>query len=306
MHIAWQVRNVVVLATFAIAIAFSKELPAQGPLRWKFQEGDTLGYDIIDEMTLDTSNGATEAPKVTIRQEMNLVWIVESVAENGDAVIQQKIDDVKFKLSGPDGARIEYESSGDEETTNLAAMVAPIYDAITADNVTFTMDNRGTIKEVKVSDKVIRALKNSPRSAALGEKATPEGLQRLMMKWTLVLPEKTPTEGETWSTSEELESPLGGKKTIRSTYVYKGAKEMDGKPYVVFEPGLELAFEDANQAHTKIVEQNSSGEILFDQATGRIHSSKIVRDISMDVTVEGHTERQKIAQTIEVHQTKED
>ena len=145
-------------------------------------------------------------------------------------------------MTGPRGEKIEYQSGGDEVTASLAAMVAPIYDALTKGEFEFTMTARGEIKDVKVAEEVLEALKNSPGAAMLGDIATAEGLQRMLVKWALVLPEKTPKPGETWRSRVELKSPAGGEQIVESSYRYEGTKEIDGRTYAVFRPGLEITF----------------------------------------------------------------
>ena len=44
-------------------------------------------------------------------------------------------------------------------------MVAPIYDALTKGEFEITMSARGEIKDVKVPDEVLAAMKNSPGAA---------------------------------------------------------------------------------------------------------------------------------------------
>jgi hypothetical protein len=51
----------------------------------------------------------------------------------------------------------------------------------------------------------------------------------------------------------------------------------------------------------KVSEQESSGEILFNIAEGRLHSTKLDQKVTIDLTVMGQMIQQKIDQTIEVN-----
>jgi hypothetical protein len=276
------------------------EADAQTPLRWKFKLGDKLDYHMVEEMTLTTRGAPLDETSTPLHQEMDMTWKVVGVKDDGEAVIEQKFHDVTLKMTGPRGEKIEYKSGGDEATASLAAMVAPIYDALTKGVFEFTMTARGEIKNVKVADEVLEALKNSPGAAMLGDIATAEGLQRMLVKWALVLPEKAPKPGETWRSRVELKSPAGGEQIVESSYRYEGTKEIDGRTFAVFRPGLEITFSGKDGTPTKVKEQESTGEILFDVQAGRLASATLKRGLTMDVTVAGQTVEQKVKQTVEV------
>jgi hypothetical protein len=237
---------------------------------------------------------------------MELQWKVVGVNDDGEAVIEQRIHDVRLKMTGPRGEQIEYDSSGDDATASLAAMVAPIYDALTEAELEFTMTARGEIKDVKVPEEVLEALKNSPGASLLGDLATAEGIQRMIVDWSLVLPEKAPNPGEESRSRVELNSPAGGRQFVESTYRYEGLKEIDGQTYAAFRPGLEVTFAGANGKTTKVKQQQSNGELLFDPAAGRLYSATLVRNVTLEVTVAGQTVEQKIEQEIDVKLAEEE
>lgn len=286
-----------------IVLHAATDADAQAPLRWKFKLGEKLDYHMVEEMTLTTRGAPLDEASTPLRQEMDMTWTVVGVKGDGEAVIEQKFHDVKLKMTGPRGEKIEYQSGGDDTTASLAAMVAPIYDALTKGEFEFTMTARGEIKDVKVADEVLQALKNSPGAAMLGDIATAEGLQRMLAKWALVLPEKAPKPGETWRSSIKLKSPTGAEQIVESSHQYEGTKEIDGRTYAVFRPGLEITFSGKEGAPTKVKEQESTGEILFDIEAGRLQSALLKRGLTMDVTVAGQTVEQKVKQTVEVKLT---
>ena len=60
-----------------------------------------------------------------------MTWDVQGVDEKtGDAVIKQKFDAVKMKMTTPIGG-FEYDSKSEAVPTGLAAMIAPMYKAMT-------------------------------------------------------------------------------------------------------------------------------------------------------------------------------
>jgi hypothetical protein len=155
-----------------------------------------------------------------------------------------------------------------------------MYKALTEAEFELTMTNRGEIKDVKIPEKLLEALKNSPNSAALGDLTTPEGFKKMLSQSALVLPEKQPQPGEQSSTKTEVNLPTGGKQIVETTYRYDGTKDIDGITCAVFQPTLKMAYEGDNQP--KIKEQESTGEILFNIEAGRLHSSKLDQSMAME------------------------
>jgi hypothetical protein len=271
-------------------------------LRWKLKLGETLDYHMVEEMTFMTRGAPLDATNTPLHQEMDMTWKVVGVKDDGEVVIEQKIHDVKLKMAGPPGQKIEYDSKGDDATASLAPMVAPIYEALTKGEFEFTMTARGEIRDVKVAEEVLEALKNSPGAALLGDVATAEGLQRMIAKWALVLPESSPKSGEVWRSQVKLKSPTGGVQVVESSYKFEGTKEIDGRTYAVFRPGLEVTFKDGagGGPASKVKEQQSSGEVLFDVAAGRLASATLKRGVTVDQTVAGQTVEQRVRQSLDV------
>src|SRR5688572_8284767 len=99
-----------VVAAVGVVALSAGSATAQEPLRWKFEKGSKFDYDMVQDMTIGSTGGPTGAQNVTMHQELKMVWDVQDVTKDGDAVIQQKIDRVKMKmeLPAPVGA-IEYD-----------------------------------------------------------------------------------------------------------------------------------------------------------------------------------------------------
>lgn len=273
---------------------------ATAPLRWKLKLGEKLKYRIVDELTLTTRGGPLGDRSFPTRQEMGVTWSVVGVKDDGETVIEQKIDHVQARMTGPDGKPVEFDSAGEDSTSSRAAMVAPFYQALTKGDFEFTMTARGEIKDVKVPDEVLEGLKNSPGASLLGDIATAEGLARMVAKWALVLPENAPQLGQEWSSRVKLNSPSGDEQLVESSYRFDGIKEIDGRTYAMFRPGLKMTFSETEGARTKVKEQTSGGEMLFDVEAGRLQSAVLKRDVTMDVTAADTMVEQKVKQTVEV------
>lgn len=270
----------VLFAVGILWIASASSGRAEEPLRWKFEKGSKFDYDMVQDMTIGSTGGPLGAQNVLMHQELEMTWDIEDVNAEGDAIIQQKIDRVKMKMTlpAPVGA-IEYDSSSEQVPVGPAAMLAPMYKAMTQAPFTITMSPRGEIKDVKIPDEVVTALKNSPGAAAMGDMATADGFKKMISQGSLVLPEGAPKKGEEWSTKVEVNNPQAGKQIVETTYRYEGTKDIEGVTYAEFQPTIKMNFEGAQ---VKIVEQTSDGEILFNTVEGRLGSSKLEQHVTID------------------------
>jgi hypothetical protein len=124
----------------------------------------------------------------------------------------------------------------------------------------------------------------------------------MLSQGALVLPEKAPQEGEAWSTKIEMKNPMVGTQTVETTYRFEGTKEAEGATFAVIRPQLKMEFANAAQPNVqmKISEQSSDGEILFNVEDGRLHTSRLTQDVTLDITASGQSMKQKIDQQIDV------
>ena len=297
-------------------IATTQVAPAQEPLRWKFKVGDKLDYSMVQEMNMapvaEKPEPGQPAPPngTTMRQDMEMSWDVQGVNEAGEAVIKQKFERIKMKMATALGG-FEYDSKSEEVPTGFAALIAPMYKAMTDSEFEITMTSRGEVKDVEIPPEIIAALKASPGAAAMGEMATEKGFKEMISKGALVLPENAPKEGETWSTKVEVKNPVAGTQTVVTTYTYEGTKEIDGTTYAVIKPELTMEFANdatgpdgkASPISMKIAEQSSGGEVLFNINAGRLYTTKLQQNVTIDATTGGQTQKQKIDQKIDVKVT---
>lgn len=305
----------IVLSSLAAAAG---RLQADEPLRWKFEVGEKLDYNMIQQMNMSAAGGPVGQMNTTMRQEMNMTWDVQGVNEKGDAVIKQKFDRVKMKMTTPTTpvGDFEYDSKSEAAPTGLAALIAPMYKAMTQGEFEITMTSRGEVTDVKVPEEVLAALKASPGAAAMGDIATADGFKKMISQGALVLPEKSPQPGETWKTRVDMNNPAVGKQSVETTYTYEGTKEIDGTTYAVIKPQLKMEFETKKaaapepgqpqqpapqqQLQMTIADQSSDGEVLFNIAKGRLHSTTLQQKVTIDATVGGQKLQQKIDQKIDV------
>ena len=106
------------------------DIEAQEPLRWKFEPGQKLGYNMVQDMTM-SSSGPFGQPNVTMNQVMEMTWQVKELNDQGEAVIRQKFDRMKMKMTlPPPFGVIEYDSKSDAAPAGPAAAFAPMFKAL--------------------------------------------------------------------------------------------------------------------------------------------------------------------------------
>ena len=296
MRMSLKYTGTLLIALVALGSVVATSVQAEGPLRWKFKVGEKLDYNMVQEMQMSATGPALpQEMKTSMRQEMNMTWDVQGVDDkSGEAVIRQKFDRVKMKMSTPVGG-FEYDSKSEEAPTGLGAMIAPMYKAMTEGEFEITMTSRGEVKDVKIPEQVIAALKNAPNAAAMGDIASADGFKKMISQGALVLPEKPPKKGDTWTTKVEMTNPAFGKQTVETTYTYDGTKDIKGTMFAVIKPQLKMEFENqaaakegqpqqpaAQQNVMKIKEQTSDGEVLFNIPAGRLQSTSLKQNVTIE------------------------
>jgi hypothetical protein len=201
------------------------------------------------------------------------------------------------------GQSFTYDSQEPGEPQGMAAMIAPMFDAMTKGKFEVTMSPQGQILDVIVPQEVIDALKNSPAAPMMGDMATADGFKQLLSQGAMVLPKEALEPGQQWTTSVEMNNPMVGKQTVNTTYTYEGTKDVGGTTYDVFRPSIQMNFGGEGAMQMSIKEQKSTGEILFNREAGRLHSTTLNQDMTMGMNVGGQVLEQKIHQQVDVKVT---
>ncbi len=280
-------------------IVFANCAGAEEPLRWKFKLGEKLNYDTKQDMTITRTGTPTGPENISMHQEMYAKWQVVGVNEEGEAVITQRFDRLKIKTTVPPPlVSFEYDTKADKPPSGAAAMIEPVFKKLIGNEFELTITARGVIKDVKIPNEVTTALKESSIAQAMGELATPEGFKKMITRGALVLPEKAAKPGDTVSSKVDVANTGGGKLVVETAYRYEGTKNIDGVPHAIFRPSLTLTYDGVNQA--TITEQESSGETLFNIPAGRLDSTTLSHQVTIEANDQGRKVKQKIEQKIAV------
>jgi hypothetical protein len=304
------------IGLFLALTLITSSADAAGPLRWKFTQGEKLAYDSAQNMSIAVAG--TEGGDVTMRteQELNLLWEVLSVDDQGAARIRQKLDRVRVKMTGPAPGQqlpagqqggqknetVEYDSQAKDPPVGGAAMAAAMFEPIMKGDFEFTITPRGEVKDVKVPEPVLEMMKKNPQAAQMTDLATAAGIQKMLMQEIVVLPEGEPKAGETWSSKMQMTIPDVGKQSIETTYTYNGEKEVDGKQQAVIGAKRTIMYESppGQAVQVAIKEQTSDGETSFSVTDGRLSSATLNQSITIEAMAAANKITRKLDQKSKV------
>jgi hypothetical protein len=281
----------------AAGVCAAAPAPEQTTLRYRFKEGEKLHYVLEQNMTMDM-NVAGQDVKMEMKQLLEMTWHVTGVDKDGKARMTQTITRLRFNMDGPTGT-FEYDSkAGKEPNDPVGEQVAPFLKALVGADMTLTMDSRGRIGDVKLSDKFKEAIKNMPGAAAGNDFASEEGLKRLTSQGGLTLPAGAAAKGDSWSSKLESKTPAGN-MVVDTKFTYEGPETRDGKkldrvalrPTATLEPDPNAAFA------LKIKSQDAKGTARFDNAAGRLVETGVTQVMEMEVDAGGQTVLQTVKST---------
>ena len=90
------------LVVAALWIVPAADASAQTTLRYKFKEGDTLKYTIVQKIKM-TMNILGKTIEMSMDQTSEVVWSITSVDDNGNAKIAVKFGRNKMTVENPQG-----------------------------------------------------------------------------------------------------------------------------------------------------------------------------------------------------------
>jgi hypothetical protein len=287
------------LSLLVVAVGHFSLVHAEEPLRWKFKVGEQLDYKMTQKMDMDMDAGQAGKLHTSMNQTMDMQWDVKGVNDKGEAVVEQSIKRIQMKMEAPGGQGFEYDSSSEGPAVGMAAMIAPMFEAMTAGAFEVTMTPRGEVKDVRIPPEMAKAITQGPGGAG-GEEAAVEQFKTMVTQGAFVLPENPPTPGQEWTTKVDVKNPAGGNQTVETTYKYEGSRDVDGTTYAVIRPSMKMDLAGNAMMKMTVKEQKTSGEVLFNEAAGRLHSMSIDQDLTMDIGVGGQTMPGTIKQKVDV------
>ena len=272
---------------------------AQERLRWKFEEGDTTNYQIVQDMDIKMSVGGQNIDS-KMTQTMDMGWAVESVASDGTAKLKQKISRVQVKMTSP-LFNVEYDSSKEEQPADpVGGQLAKVFGAMVGKDFTMTMTPRGEIKDVTIPEELEQALEGAGGGAVPGGGGfNAESLKQLASQSGVEFPEEPVAEGKNWSGETEAKLPFGTMK-LDNQFTYQGAERRGGQALqkIAVKPKISIEPDPNAQVQMKVTSQDANGTIYFNNQEGRIAESTMKQNLDMELNAGGMAITQSIAQTM--------
>ena len=275
-------------ARFAVLVlsAYGTVVSAEPP-RWEFEVGQELPYVIEQAMTMKLDGQQAGAAETTTKQTMEMVWVVESVAADGSARMKHDIRRVTMSMTSPGAQGYTLDTASDEPPEGLAALLAPVFNALVEHDYVVTMSPRGEFSDFQAPPELLEALNNSPTSGPLAVNST---VQLMALQIATRLPAEEVVAGESWSTAgsggEAVRLPMFGPVLAEVTYKYAGESEEDGRAVAIFEPTVRLsaAEQPASESVSASFDSRAgAGETAFDRDAGRLARSEVRQLLAFEI-----------------------
>jgi len=274
---------------FLVAFAIGSDLGASAveaatTLRWKFREGETLRYQ-TDQKT-STKGKDPDGKEITqgLTLTIDLAWAVKAVEPSGAATITQTVDRIRTTATLPFG-KVSFDS---KESGDAAGPAGPIFKMMVGSEVTFRMTPRGEIVDVKLSDKLMAALKGDEVAGAQGQ-FSEVGLKNMVMQMGLILPEEGLDPGGTWNRKLAIPAgPSGQTRDVDQTFTYRGPDPASPSKAegIDLSTGFEPIKPDPN-VPISVKSEQARGRYQFDNVAGRIESSTLTQNVEVVGQIEG-------------------
>lgn len=273
----------------------------EAPLVWKFQAGDVHHYRMTQNTDMNMTIGTSDREvKTGMTQVIDMTWKIEAVDDQGIATLVQSVTRVQMDMQAPGQQKMHYDTDSDEAPAGFAAMLAPLFKAMTAEPFKMTITPRGEIQVFEMPESLAKAMKSLPGGVAMGEMFSDKVFKSMIQQSSLILPEPNDLKPDyEWTTQAEMKIPQIGTMEIATTYVYLGSREVKEKPYEVFSMTMKIGFgEGLGGVKMDVVSHESKGEILFSREAGRIESSNMQQDMIMNISMGNHNMVQNMVQTV--------
>jgi len=268
---------------------------AQEVLQWKFQNGETLKFNV--EQTMKTNmTMAGNAVKTSMSQIMDMSWNVKNVAADGRAVVAQQIDRVQLKMQGgPFGEGTLFDSNDNRVPSNpMVKAMSDVFRKLIGQSFQVTMNSTGKVENVVVPDELLKSLTQT--GAGVNNMLNEDTLQQMMGQSSVELPASGVTVGQSWETKQNVQLPVGN-MAVTSRMTYTGKDSQTGLAKIAMKPMVTVEPNKDSPIQLKLTRSDGDGLILFDQKTGRIQQSDLTLNLEMQIQQFGQTITQNIEQS---------
>ncbi len=252
------------------------QAPGGDGLRWRLAPDSTHTLSFRQ-----TTDSLTTVNKVVARMRIvmgaELRWHVDSVEADGAMRITQTLARLTMKMSaGGEGEDVEFDSASMEPLRGPARDIAAAARPLVGMQTHFRMTPRGEILEARLSEESEKVSESLAGRENVLYLFSAEGLTETLRQAMPRLPEGAPQVGQSWDQTTRV-ALATGKLTQQNTYTYRGPQA--AQPHLA-DIGLaaQLALEPAPEPagpRVALVDQRTSGELVFDIQTGKFHKASI-------------------------------
>ena len=299
---SFSLRSLVAMALIGL-LCSSTAIAQQNTLRWKLEEGQKFKVEVSQNQSqkMNSPQGEFEIP---VEQVIHMTWEVTGV--EGDVFsIVQKMTRMKMSMDSP-FMQMEYDTD-EGEAEGMAEQIAAAIDPMIGAAVAFKMNGRGEISDVEVPEDVVEEMQAAGGGMG-GQMFSADMLEQMISQSGIVFPEGAVDAGAEWENTTTQKNPMMN-MTINSKYKYAGEEDKGGTMIqkIAVSAKVELeAGETPLGGSVEIDEQESNGEIWFDNAAGYMTGSKSTQEMVMIMEMMGQEMDIESKTEVEVKVTKVD
>jgi hypothetical protein len=276
-----------------VAALHAAPAQAQTTLRYTFKKGEK--FHCVEEMKTE-SQMALGGKNFTTKSRhiFDMTWKVIDVGSDGKAKVAQTLDRIRWVQDGPQGTFAFDSKKAEEPTDPFGKAMVPLFKAMVGAEVQVTMTPQGEVREVRLPQKVVDALKAVP-----GGKLVRETLKDFTGPGGLRLSKDPVKPGASWNTKVKMKMEPVGELVMDTKYTYDGKGEGDRKDLerITLRPTLAADVRPGAPDKVKFARQEGKGVAYFDNVKGRLVEASLVLKVELEVSGDGRTVPVRLTQT---------
>ena len=274
-------RKIFALASLLLVVGWQRGTAAD-EVRWKFGVGDQYKVKISQKSNLNSKVNRT---RVDVELELNceMDWKVLSIAENGNATIEQAFTRMQVKVVKTAKPTIVYDTDQESPAEKNAKHFKEVYDKLVGIRFKVEMTDRGQIQKVEPDQKDKETLRKIPESMEARRLFEKRGLEEIYNSGGFVLPADSVEKGFQWPVRKEQKLTFG-KANFETLFTYLGTGESDALARFRMEATARLADQPQNPAEKpmQLRKQEQTGEIQFDTRNGFLRSIVVNQEMETE------------------------
>lgn len=272
--------TVLLLASMGEASSRAGEL-----LRWKLAAGQELKYVMRQKATTSFNAEGLEF-EIKTEQTLDMTWMVQSVADDGAALLAQRVDRLRLSVglpqAGPLAGDFNYDSDAKADGSGLLwEQLKGVLTVLPGAEFLLRVSPKGDVTDIELPAEVVKALESSPRNRrGFGGRnlLNEESIRQMLEMSVQSLPAEAADAGASWSRKFNRKVPEVGTLAIDAAYTLGQPETIQDRSTARIAVQAETAFErdpETNaQLSLELSEQKATGAVLFDAAAGHTVASK--------------------------------